>query len=77
MANLIAIAGPHSHALRALEGHRVSLTLLDGSRMDDVTIVSGGRGGVSSVWLDVGGMDVFMHRSEIVAAEERQSPTAA
>jgi len=77
MANLTVIAGPHPRCLRELEGRRVSLTLVDGSRMDDVTIVSGGRGGVSSVWLDVHGMDVFMHRSEIAAAEECQSPTAA
>ncbi len=59
-----------SSRLRDLEGHRVSVALADGSRFDDVTLVSCGRGRVSSLWLDVGGMDVFVHRTQVLDAWE-------
>jgi hypothetical protein len=55
---------------RDLEGHRVSLTLSDGARLDDVTVVSAGRGGLSSLWLDVDGIDVFIHRSDVIDARD-------
>ena len=43
-----------------LEGHRVSVALVDGSRLDDCQLVSAGRHGVQSLWLHSNGADVFV-----------------
>jgi hypothetical protein len=63
--------------LKELEGHCVSLALADGSHLDNVTVVSAGRSGVTSVWLDLGGMDIFIHQSQVVDAWEPTGPRAA
>jgi hypothetical protein len=55
-----------SGRMRDMEGHRVSLTLADGSTFNDVILVSAGRGGVSSLWLDVEGMDVFVNHALVL-----------
>jgi hypothetical protein len=68
--------GPFS-TLRALEGHRVGLALADGSRFDDVMLVSCGRRGTTSVWLDVDGMDLFVERSQVLDAWEHRVRGAA
>jgi hypothetical protein len=52
--------------LRDLEGRRISLALADGSRLDDVTLVSAGRGRTPTLWLDVAGIDVFVDRLRVV-----------
>jgi hypothetical protein len=62
---------------RDLEGQRVCLALADGSRLDNVTVISAGRGQVASLWLDVGGMDVFLHHSQVVDAWKTTGPQAA
>jgi hypothetical protein len=62
--------------LRELEGRVVGLTLIDGSRFDDVTLVSAGRGGATSVWVYDGGMDVFVPRTQVVDVWE-STPRAA
>jgi hypothetical protein len=54
--------------LRELEGREISLSLIDGSRLDDVVLVSAGRTGTSSVWVFDGGMDVFVPRTQVVDA---------
>ncbi len=54
--------------LRKLEGRRVRVALTDGSRLDDVVLVSCGRGPVSSLWLEVDGVDVFVQRLQITDA---------
>lgn len=46
--------------LRNLEGRRVSLALVDGSRLDDCQLVSGGRRGAESVWVFTNGGDAFI-----------------
>lgn len=66
-----------SGGLRGLEGRRVTLALTDGSRFDDVTLVSCGRRGVSSVWLDVDGMDLFIQRTQVLDAWECRARGAA
>ena len=55
-------------ALRRLEGHRVTLELADGSRLVEVTLVSSGRNRVTTLWLDVGGIHVFIPRSNVLDA---------
>jgi hypothetical protein len=63
--------------LRNLEGREVSLALIDGSRLDGVTLVSAGRGGTTSVWVFDGGMDVFVPRTRVIDAWESAPPAAA
>ena len=46
--------------LRALEGHHVSVSLIDGSRFDDCTLVSAGRGRTGTAWIFSNGMDLFL-----------------
>ena len=52
-----------------LEGHRVSLALADGSRLDDCELVSAGRGS-ATLWLFVNGGDVFVSVAEVTDAWE-------
>ena len=59
-----------ARALRHLEGHRVTLALTDGSRLDEVMLVSSGRNRATTLWLDVDGIDVFVSRSEVLEAFE-------
>jgi hypothetical protein len=69
-----AIASDQVIRLRELEGRRVSLALADGSRLDDVTLVSSGRGRGSTLWLYANGADAFVSRADVVDAWE--CPTA-
>jgi hypothetical protein len=48
----------------------VSLSLADGSRLDDVRLVSAGRGRTPTVWVYAGGIDVFVPRPHIIDAWE-------
>jgi hypothetical protein len=64
-------------ALRRLEGHRVTLALADGSRLDEVILVSCGRNRATTLWLDVDGIDVFVSRSEVLEAFEPTATLAA
>ena len=52
-----------------LEGRRVSLALVDGSRLDDCELVSAGRG-TPTLWLFVNGDDVFIRVSDVTDAWE-------
>jgi hypothetical protein len=52
-----------------LEGRRVSLSLVDGSRIDDCELVSA-RHGAPTVWLFVNGGDIFVPVTEITDAWE-------
>ena len=61
---------PHPTKLRSLEGRRVSLALADGSRIDDVELVSAGRPPLETIWVVVSGMDTFLSVSQVVAAWE-------
>ena len=45
---------------RHLEGHRVGVALVDGSRLDDCELVSAGRHGSESLWLYSNGADTFV-----------------
>ena len=52
-----------------LEGRRVSLALIDGSRLDDCELVSVGHG-AATLWLYVNGDDVFVPVVDITDAWE-------
>ena len=64
--------------LRSLEGRQVGIALVDGSRIDDATLVSARATGVS-LWLFSGGVDVFPPAADVVdvwewrASEHRAS----
>jgi hypothetical protein len=45
---------------RCLEGRRVSVALIDGSRIDDCELVSAGQHGLQSLWLYTNGADTFV-----------------
>ena len=55
--------------LRMLEGRRVGVSLADGSRIDDATLVSA-RPVHGNLWLFSGGADVFVHAAAVVDAWE-------
>jgi hypothetical protein len=52
--------------LRSLEGRTVSVALADGSRLDGCHLVSGGRPGLSSLWLFTNGLDVFVPLPNVI-----------
>jgi hypothetical protein len=61
---------PHPTQLRSLEGRQVSLALADGSRIDDVELVSAGRPPLETIWVVVSGMDTFLSVAAVVAMWE-------
>jgi hypothetical protein len=48
--------------LSQLEGRRVSLALIDGSRIDDCQLVLAGR---AKLWVFVNGHDAFVHTNRV------------
>lgn len=63
--------------LRSLEGRRVGLALVDGSRIDDCQLVSAGRPGLRSIWVFANGIDVFVPLIAVVAVWEVAAVIAA
>lgn len=55
---------------RRLEGHTVSVSLADGSRLDDVALVSARRG---TLWVYDGGEDWFVPVDDVVDLWESRS----
>jgi hypothetical protein len=58
-----------NHLIGHLEGRRVHLALVDGSRLDDCELVSAGHGR-STLWLSVNGSDVFVPVAQVTDAWE-------
>jgi hypothetical protein len=52
--------GPGITELKALEGRPVSLTMTDGSRIDNAQLISAGRQGVETIWILIDGVDAFL-----------------
>jgi hypothetical protein len=48
-----------------LEGRRVSVALVDGSRIDDCELVSAGHHGAKSLWLYTNGADIFVSLADV------------
>lgn len=55
---------------RHLEGHLVAVMLVDGSHLDNVELVSAGRGRVNSLWLDRDGSDFIVRKDQVVELRE-------
>jgi hypothetical protein len=49
-----------------LEGQSVSVALVDGSRIDDATLVSAGRSRTPTLWLYANGADLFVALADVV-----------
>lgn len=52
--------------LRELEGREVCLALANGSRIDDCSLVSAGRGRAETLWIFINGHDVFIPIADVV-----------
>ncbi len=50
---------------KGLEGHRVSIALANGARIDDCALISAGRGGDDRLWLYSNGADTFVSLAEV------------
>ena len=50
---------------RGLEGHRVSIALANGSRIDDCALISACRGDDDCLWLYSNGADTFVSLAEV------------
>ncbi len=57
------LTGEQRRYLRSLEGHHVHLSLADGSRIDDVALVSARS---RTVWVFREGEDAFIPASDVV-----------
>jgi hypothetical protein len=53
-------------SFRHLEGRHVSVSLGDGSRLDDCELVSAGRGLNASIWLHDGADDRIVAAADVV-----------
>jgi hypothetical protein len=51
--------------LKQLEGHRVSVSLADGSRIDDCELVSVSRGRRGHLWVHANGGDAFLPLAQV------------
>ncbi len=52
--------------LHQLEGRQVCLALADGSRIDDCSLVSTGRGRTGTLWVFTNGRDVLIPFSDVI-----------
>ena len=66
-----------TQTMEKLEGHRVTVSLTNGCRLEECHLVSSGRGAVQSIWLYVDGVDVFVPRHEVADVYEWADATAA
>ena len=62
--------------LRLIEGRQVSVSLRDGSRIDDCNLVSSGRARIGNLWLFSCGEDVFVALDDVIDVTEVRSPRA-
>jgi len=53
-----------------MEGRQVSLSLVDGSRIDDAALVSTGRGATTTLWIYANREDAFIPLSRIIEVWE-------
>lgn len=58
-------------SFRHLEGRHVSVSLGDGSRLDDCELVSAGRGSSGTLWLHDGHDDRMVRAADVVDLWER------
>ena len=59
---------------RTFEGHQVSLSLVNGARIDDCQMVSAALGPTENIWVFSNGVDRFVAQSEVVDCWEVPPP---
>ena len=59
--------------LRSLEGRRISVSLSDGSRIDDCQLVSSGRASARTLWVFTNGTDTFVPLHTVVDVWESRA----
>jgi hypothetical protein len=59
---------------RDFEGRRVSLSLVNGARIDDCEMVAAARGPAKDIWVFSNGVDRFVALSEVVDCWEVPPP---
>jgi hypothetical protein len=59
---------------RGFEGQRVSLSLVNGTRIDDCEMVAAARGTAANIWVFSNGADRFVALSEVVDCWEVPPP---
>ena len=62
---------------RQLEGSRVDVDLTNGLRLRSIVLVSAGRGGLMSLWLDVDGRDLIVNKTDVLNVREAAEDEAA
>jgi hypothetical protein len=67
---------PKAANLRLIEGRQVSVSLRDGSRIDDCNLVSSGRARIGNLWLFSCGEDVFVALDDVIDVFEVPGPHA-
>jgi hypothetical protein len=55
----------HLYSSEGWRGRRVDLSLTNGSQLKGVEVVSAGRGGLSSLWIEIEGTDLIIDKAEI------------
>ena len=65
------------HRLYACEGRLVSITLRDGTLLNDCVVVSVGRGNVQTLWVFTEDADMFIPRSDVISIELARRAIAA
>jgi hypothetical protein len=55
----------------------VDLSLTNGSQLKGVEVVSAGRGGLSSLWIEIDGTDLIIDKTEILDICELRVERAA
>jgi hypothetical protein len=68
---------PDTVELRNFEGQLVSMIMADGSRMDDVRVISAGHEGLRTIWVVAGGSDVFLPVVDVVKISSHEMEDAA
>jgi hypothetical protein len=53
-------------ALRVFEGQQICVALVDGTRIDDCTLVSAGRGRAATMWVFAAGGDTFLRHDDVL-----------
>ncbi len=64
-------------SLRDYEGEQVTVSLGDGTRLDDCHLVSCGRTSSDNLWLFVDGSDIFVPRRDVVDVCQADATRAA
>lgn len=69
-----SVNGQQRQAMRTLQGRSVHVSLSDGSRLDDVFLVSASR---SRIWVFLNGEDTFIPVKDVVDVWEARRSRAA